>query len=99
MKEEINVEEIWQSVLHSYDMYIDYDVRGHSAIITAMKILANKVLDLAAENATTTRISYFDGTESQQLNGIDIWEEDSSVPCYLSITDKDSILQIKDWIK
>ena len=52
MKQEINTEEIWQNVLHSHDMYIDYDLRGYSAIITAMKMLADRILDLAAENAT-----------------------------------------------
>lgn len=83
MKEEINVEEIWQSVLHSYDMYIDYDVRGHSAIITAMKILANKVLDLAAENAKTKETTV--GFYTSERN--------------IQVVDRDSILQIKDWIK
>lgn len=95
MKEEINVEEIWQSVLHSYDMYIDYDVRGHSAIITAMKILANKVLDLAAENA---EINWIENSIEMESDSDFSFRDSNGNWCEISIKE-DSILQIKDWIK
>lgn len=49
----IDSEKIWQSVLHSYDMSIDYDKRGYDAIITAIKIACDKVLDIAAENVSS----------------------------------------------
>ena len=96
MKKEINLEEIANTsgVFRSL-----MDRQMQDVTLTLMKEACNQCLDLAAENATTTRISYFDGTDLQQLNCVDIWEEDSSVPCYLAIPDKYSILQIKDWIK
>lgn len=48
--EEINPEKIWQNVLHSYDMFIEYDKRGHDAIITAIKNTCTKVLDIASDS-------------------------------------------------
>lgn len=92
MSKEINLEKIWQKVLNSYDMYIDYDLRGHDAILTAMKVACGEVLDLATE---TAYIEYIDLTSDESFNYTDVLTNDNVA----AQINKNSILQIKDWVK
>ena len=92
MSKEINLEKIWHKVLNSYDMHIDYDLRGHDAILTAMKTACDKVLDLAVE---TAYVEYIDLTSDEIFDYTDVLI-DYDVEAQIN---KNSILQIKDWIK
>jgi hypothetical protein len=85
MKQEINLEEILNSIVENTNPHRDR-VFFKEDILKAMKEACNQVLDLAAENAYTKEMEV-----AESIHG---------GPSYTyEIVDADSILQIKDWIK
>ena len=86
MKKEINLEEILNSIVENTNPHGDR-VFFKEDILKAMKQACSKVLDLAAENV---------------VGKVDlIYRENLEYPSCeeVAVIDKDSILQIKDWIK
>jgi hypothetical protein len=85
MKQEINLEEILNSIVENTNPHRDR-VFFKEDILKAMKEACNQVLDLAAENAYTKEMEV-----AESIHG---------GPSYTyEIVDADSIIQIKDWIK
>jgi hypothetical protein len=85
MKQEINLEEILNSIVENTNPHRDR-VFFKEDILKAMKEACNQVLDLAAENAYTKEMEV-----AESIHG---------GPSYTyEIVDADSILQIKDRIK
>ena len=91
MKKEINLEEILNSIVENTNPHGDR-VFFKEDILKAMKESCSQCLDLAAENAW---YEYEDLETGEIFDYTDVMTDDM---VGVNI-DKDSILQIKDWIK
>lgn len=61
-------------------------------MIEFAKLHVQAAIDAIRENVELKKASYFETSEEDKLEGIDIWEEDCNVPSYLVTVNKDSIL-------
>lgn len=87
MKQEINLDRILKSYLTVEAMQANKPDYTYNMVITAMKHACCEVLDLAAENATVKPIKIpYTGVRAGGFYTVDE-------------VGKDSILEIKDWIK
>ena len=89
---EINLDAILKSYLTIEAMRLNNPGYTYNMVIAAMKHACCEVLDLAAENAEA---KYFNIETGKYVTVEDYNEEE----CYFSHISKESILQIKDWIK
>lgn len=70
-----------------------------SAIKKAQSDTIDEAVKMCADEAKCELNDYFDCTDEQQINNIEIWEEGCDSASYCVKIDKNSILQVADKLK
>ncbi len=94
-----------ESVIEQYEMrFVETDgaaelYMSKDDVKSAMREFAKQLLEMAAENAKTEQIPYWDGTDKQKIRDVEVWEDGQNVPSYLAVTEKSSVTGVIRMVK